>query len=90
LRMGRAEQGMRGVRLVTRVMRGSLFAVRAPCHSPGVALLRQPPPFRPARALGKTNWQAFQGVRIGYDAARIVARWHQRYVVRAEPLPCVR
>ena len=40
-----------------------LFAAR-------YSLLALPvPPFRRGGAAGKTNWQAFQGVRIGYHVA---------------------
>src|ERR1700736_2467687 len=54
-------------RLVILPIRYSPFAMR-----PFVLAIRPlaPPRFRRGGAPGKTNWQAFQGVRIGYHGGR--------------------
>ena len=82
-----ASRGKRS-RTVIAPIRYSLLAIRVPATR--YSLPRRPPPFRRGGAAWKTNWQAFQGVRIGYHAAREQPLGCAKpAVARAEPLPCV-
>src|SRR5215470_13273008 len=81
-----ASRGRIARRTVIGPIRRSLPAIRAP--APRFAQPR-PPPFRRGGAARKTNWQAFQGVRIGYHGCLDSARLQQACVVCVRPLPCV-